>query len=165
MSRWLWALLGGVILVAIAAFYWTASNPTNLAPQFPQSQRYHPTRASDRTAQEAAPSPPPSPAPPPAQEAAAPPPPAPTPPPPPSRSDCAARCGTASRLAVARAAPRDALSSARRRPGASTCSRSAGRTSPAASRARTGVGGSRGHLRAQEPCAAGRDLGLFRGGL
>ncbi len=84
MSRWLWALLGGVILVAIAAFYWTASNPTNITPPVSSvPATITPTRASDRTAQEAAPSPPPSPAPPPAQEAAAPPPPAPTPPPPP----------------------------------------------------------------------------------
>ncbi len=26
MPRWLWALLGGLILVAIAAVFWTASN-------------------------------------------------------------------------------------------------------------------------------------------
>ena len=32
MSRWLWALLGGVVLVAIAAFFWTASNQTNILP-------------------------------------------------------------------------------------------------------------------------------------
>ena len=32
MSRWLWALLGGVVLVAIAAFFWTASNQTNITP-------------------------------------------------------------------------------------------------------------------------------------
>ena len=30
MSRWLWALLGGVVLVAIAALFWTASNQTNV---------------------------------------------------------------------------------------------------------------------------------------
>ena len=32
MSRWLWALLGGVVLVAIAAVFWIASNQTNVAP-------------------------------------------------------------------------------------------------------------------------------------
>ena len=32
MSRWLWTLLGGVVLVAIAAFFWTASNRTNVSP-------------------------------------------------------------------------------------------------------------------------------------
>ena len=32
MSRWLWALLGGVAVVAIAAFFWTASNQTNVTP-------------------------------------------------------------------------------------------------------------------------------------
>ena len=32
MSRWLWALLGGVVLVAIAAAFWTASNRTNVSP-------------------------------------------------------------------------------------------------------------------------------------
>ena len=32
MSRRLWALLGGVVLVAIAAAFWTASNRTNVSP-------------------------------------------------------------------------------------------------------------------------------------
>jgi outer membrane protein OmpA-like peptidoglycan-associated protein len=32
MPRWLWALLGGVILVAIAAVFWTARNQTNVTP-------------------------------------------------------------------------------------------------------------------------------------
>ena len=32
MPRWLWALLGGVVLVAIAAAFWTASNRTNVSP-------------------------------------------------------------------------------------------------------------------------------------
>ena len=36
MSRWLWALLGGVVLVAIAAVFWTASNQTNVTPRFRQ---------------------------------------------------------------------------------------------------------------------------------
>ena len=32
MSRWLWALLGGVVLVTIAAAFWIANNQTNVAP-------------------------------------------------------------------------------------------------------------------------------------
>ena len=32
MPRWLWALLGGVVLVAIAALFWTAGNQTNVTP-------------------------------------------------------------------------------------------------------------------------------------
>jgi hypothetical protein len=82
MSRWLWALLGGVVLVAIATVFWTASNQTNVtppvslaptpvapapvppAPPAPASVAQEPARA---------PSPPLSPAPPAAQEAAAPP--------------------------------------------------------------------------------------------
>ena len=32
MSRWLWASLGGVVLVAIAALLWTAGNQTNVTP-------------------------------------------------------------------------------------------------------------------------------------
>ena len=32
MSRWLWALLGGVVLIAIAAVFWTASNQTHVTP-------------------------------------------------------------------------------------------------------------------------------------
>ncbi len=87
MSRWLWALLGGVVLVAIAAVFWTASNQTNVAPPVspgpvpvtpaPVAQEPAPSSAPAPTAQNAAPSPPPSPppspAPPAAQEAAAPP--------------------------------------------------------------------------------------------
>ena len=42
---------------------------------------------------------------------------------------------------------------------------SAGRSAPAAARARSGGVGSPGRICAQEPRAAGRDLGLFRGGL
>ena len=101
MSRWLWALLGGVVVVAVAAVFWTASNQTNLilpvssdlapvtpapvppAPPAPApvAQEPAPSSAPASTAQEAAPSPPPSPAPPAAQKAAAPPAPAPTAPP------------------------------------------------------------------------------------
>ena len=92
MSRWLWALLGGVVLVAIAAVFWTASNQTNVTPPVspgpapvtpaPVAQAPAPSSAAAPAAQNAAPSPPPSPAPPAAQEAAAPtapPAPAPTP--------------------------------------------------------------------------------------
>ena len=39
MSRWLWALLGGVVLVAIAALVWTAGNRTNVPPPFRQAQQ------------------------------------------------------------------------------------------------------------------------------
>ena len=79
MSRWLWALLGGVVLVAIAAFFWTASNQTNVTtPVSPGPTPVARAPAPASTAQRAAPSPPSSPAPPAAQEAAAPPAPAPT---------------------------------------------------------------------------------------
>ncbi len=105
MSRWLWALLGGVVVVAIAAVLWISSNPTNVAPPVssgpapvtpapttpapapaPVVQKPAPSSAPAPTAQETAPSPPPSPAPPPApspappaaQEATAPTGPAPT---------------------------------------------------------------------------------------
>ena len=77
MSRWLWALLGGVVLVAIAAVFWIASNQTNVAPPVsPAPAPVTPAPAPAPTAQNVAPSPPPpSPAPPPAPAA----PPAPTP--------------------------------------------------------------------------------------
>jgi hypothetical protein len=101
MSRWLWALLGGVVLVAIAAVFWIASNKTSVTPPVssgpapvtpapvppappapaPVAQQPAPSPAPAPTAQEAAPSPPPLPAPPAAQQAAAPPAPAPTSPP------------------------------------------------------------------------------------
>ncbi len=91
MSRWLWALLGGVVLVAIAAVIWTATNQTNVAPSVssgqapvtlapvtpapapaPVAQKPAPSSAPTPAAQEAARLPPPSPAPPAAQEATAP---------------------------------------------------------------------------------------------
>ena len=84
MSRWLWALLGGVVLVAIAAFFWTASNQTNITPPVSSGPTPVAPTTPGRTAQEAAPSPPPSPAPPAAQEAAAPPAPTPAPAPAPT---------------------------------------------------------------------------------
>ena len=100
MSRWLWALLGGVVLVAIAAVFWIASNQTNVAPPVsPAPAPVTPAPAPAPTAQNVAPSPPPpSPAPPPApaappaptsapdagQQAASPPAPAPSPETPPA---------------------------------------------------------------------------------
>ena len=39
MSRWLWALLAGVVLVAIAAVFWIASNQTNVHPRSRGAQR------------------------------------------------------------------------------------------------------------------------------
>ena len=92
MSRWLWALLGGAVLVAIAAFFWTASNQTNVTPPVsPGRTAVAPAPvpappAPPPVVQETAPSPPPAPAPPTAQEAAAPPAPAPAPTPPPAPS-------------------------------------------------------------------------------
>jgi hypothetical protein len=81
MSRWLWALLGGVVLVAIAAVFWIASNQTNVTPSVsPGPTPVAPSSAPAPTAQNVAPSP--SPSPPAAQEAAAPP--APTAPPAPN---------------------------------------------------------------------------------
>ena len=92
MPRWLWALLGGVVLVAIAAVFWTASNQTNVTPPVspgpatvtpvppapaPVAKEPSPSSGPAPTAQQAAPSPPPSPAPPAARAAAAPPVPAP----------------------------------------------------------------------------------------
>ena len=92
MSRWLWALLGGVVLVAIAAFFWTASNQTNVThPVSPGRTAVAPAPvpappAPPPAAQETAPSPPPAPALPTTQEAAAPPEPAPSPTPLPAPS-------------------------------------------------------------------------------
>jgi hypothetical protein len=72
MSRWLWALLGGVVLVAIAALFWTTSNQTNVTPPVSSGPTpVAPAPAPAPTAQNVAPSPPPSP--PAAQDAATPP--------------------------------------------------------------------------------------------
>jgi hypothetical protein len=74
MSRWLWALLGSVVLVAIAAVFWTARNQTNVTPPVSSGPTpVAPAPAPAPTGQNVAPSPPPSPAPPAAQDAAAPP--------------------------------------------------------------------------------------------
>jgi hypothetical protein len=74
MSRWLWALLGSVVLVAIAAVFWTARNQTNVTPPVSSGPTpVAPAPAPAPTGQNVAPSPPPSPAPPAAQDASAPP--------------------------------------------------------------------------------------------
>ncbi len=92
MSRWLWVLLGGVVLVGIAAVVWTASNQTDVTPTIsssqapvapapvtpapvtsaPVAQKPAASSTPTPTAQEAALSPPPSPAPPVAQQATTP---------------------------------------------------------------------------------------------
>jgi hypothetical protein len=69
MSRWLWALLAGVVLVAIAAGFWIDQTSV-LPPVLPSPTAVAPTPAP--TAEKAAPSAPSSPSPPAAQEAAAP---------------------------------------------------------------------------------------------
>jgi hypothetical protein len=86
MSRWSWALLGGVVLIGIAAAFWTFNNQTNVAPPVSSGPvPVAPAPAPAPSARNVAPSPPPSSAPPAAQNAAAPPasapaaPPAPTP--------------------------------------------------------------------------------------
>jgi hypothetical protein len=86
MSRWSWALLGGVVLIGIAASFWTFNNQTNVAPPVSSGPApVAPAPAPAPSARNVAPSPPPSSAPPAAQNAAAPPasapaaPPAPTP--------------------------------------------------------------------------------------
>ncbi len=64
MSRWLWALLGGVVLIAIAAAFWTFNNQTNVTPTVSSSPTpVAPAPAPAPTAQNVAPSPPPPPAP------------------------------------------------------------------------------------------------------
>ena len=166
MSRWLWALLGGVVLVAIAAVFWIASQPDEChTPRFARPSACRSRAGSGGAACSCAGRPATSalvgsrpycagsralaspPSPPAAHEAAAPLAPAPTAPPAPTPAP----------------AP-DALGSARRRAGAPTsaCSRRpARRSAPAAARARTGDAGSPRRIRAQEPRAAGRGLGLF----
>ena len=90
MSRWLWALLGGVVLVAIAALFWTTGNRTNVTPPVsPGPTAVVPAPvpappASAPVAQKPAPPPPPAPALPTAQEATSRPAPSPTAPPAPT---------------------------------------------------------------------------------
>ena len=76
--RWLWGLVAGVALVAIAAVFWIDQTSV-LPPVSRDTTPVAPTTAPGRTAQETAPAPPASPASPAAQEAAVPPAPAPTP--------------------------------------------------------------------------------------
>ena len=157
MSRWLWALLAGVVLVAIAAVFWIDADecPTpGLAGHYAsrtcaRSRLYCAERRALGSILTFAPG---------RAGGGS-----------PARSGSGARCRTASHLAARsdRAVPRKARGSPGRRAGAFTpaCSGSARRNAPAAARARTGGAGSRGHICAQEPRAAGRDLGLFRSGL
>jgi hypothetical protein len=98
MSRWLWALLGGIVLVAVAALFWTAGNRTNVPPPVSPSPTVVAPAAVPAppppapVAQEPEPSPPPAPALPAAQEAAAPP--APAPPAPASAPDAGQQAAT-----------------------------------------------------------------------
>ena len=78
MSRWLWALLAGVVLVAIAAVFWIDQTSV-LPPVSRGTTPVAPAPAPASTAQNAAPSAPSSPSPLAAPEAAAPPAPAPAP--------------------------------------------------------------------------------------
>ena len=78
MSRWLWALLAGVVLVAIAAVFWI--DQTSVLPPISRGTTpVAPAPPPASTAQNAAPSAPSSPPPPAAPEAAAPHTPAPAP--------------------------------------------------------------------------------------
>src|ERR1700722_8568075 len=71
MSRWLWALLEGVVLVAVAAVFWI--DETSVLPPVAQGTTpVAPALAPASAAQNAAPSAPSSPSPPAAPEAAAP---------------------------------------------------------------------------------------------
>jgi hypothetical protein len=76
MSRWLWALLVGVVLVAIAAFWVARNQPTVTVPVSRSGTPVAPATAPARIPQDAAPSPQPAPSPP-AAQATAPPAPAP----------------------------------------------------------------------------------------
>jgi hypothetical protein len=78
MSRWLWALLAGVVLVAVAAVFWI-DETSALPPVSRGTTPVAPAPAPASTAQNAAPSAPSSPSPPAAPEAAAPSAPAPAP--------------------------------------------------------------------------------------
>jgi hypothetical protein len=78
MSRWLWALLAGVVLVAVAAVFWIDETSV-LPPVSRGTTPVVPAPAPASTAQNAAPSAPSSPSPPAAPEAAAPSAPAPAP--------------------------------------------------------------------------------------
>ena len=130
MSRWLWALLAGVVLVAIAAVFWI--DQTSVPPPVSRGATpVAPAPAPASTAQNAAPSAPSSPSPPGRAGGGS-----------PAGSGCGAQFSTASRLASRsdRAAPRKARGSSGRRGAAfaPACSRCARRSAAAAARARTG---------------------------
>jgi hypothetical protein len=78
MSRWWWALLAGVVLVAVAAVFWIDQTSV-LPPVSRGTTPVAPAPSPASTAQNVAPSAPSSPSPPAAPEAAAPPAPAPAP--------------------------------------------------------------------------------------
>ena len=78
MSRWLWALLAGIVLVGVAAVFWIDETSV-LTPVSRGTTPVAPEPAPASTAQNAAPSAPSSPSPPAAPQAAAPPAPAPPP--------------------------------------------------------------------------------------
>jgi hypothetical protein len=97
MSRWLWGLLGGVVIVAIAALLWAGRNQTNVPPPVSPG----PTAVAPAPAPPAPPAPAPivqepapAPAPPAAQEAAAPPAPPPTAPAPAPAPDAGQQAAT-----------------------------------------------------------------------
>ena len=160
MSWWLWALLGGVVLVALAAVFRTVSNQTKVTPPVsPGTTRVTPPPVAQgpapaTTAQKAAPTPPPSPVPPSRAGGGSP---RPLPPDHAGRPHSGARCRTASRLAAcSHAYARDALRpSAGRRAGATTsaCRRAARRSASAIASPRTGDAGS------PSPLGARRGLG------
>ena len=184
MSRWLWTLLGGVVLVAIAAFFWTASNRTNVSPAVsPEPTAVAPAPvtpppASPPGAQEPAASAvqqaasPPAPTPPPAAGAPPTPPvvaqePKPAPAPPAAAPNPAPNAGQQAVSPRALAPRPDAPSTppvvAQSPPSAPAAPiAEPPLPPPAPGREAERV---RGRICAQEPRAAGRGLGLFRGGL
>ena len=168
MSRWLWALLGGVVLVAIAALFWTAGNQTNVtSPVSPGPTAVAPAPvpappAPAPVAQEPAPSPPPAPAPPAAQEAAAPPAPSPTAPPAPTPAPDAGQQAASPPAAAPSSETPPAPAVAAQEPLPSPPPAEAPLPPPAPGRETQEVAG---RIRAQEPRAVSRDLGLFHGGL
>ena len=156
MSRWLWALLAGVVLVAVAAVFWIDETSV-LPPVSRGTTPVAPAPAPASTAQNAAPSAPSSPSPPAAPEAAAPSAPAPAP--------DAGQQATSPPAPTAPSPEKPAAPPVVAQEPSPPPARCARRSAAAAARARTGVAGSRWHICAQEPRAAGRDLGLFRSGL
>ena len=152
MSRWLLALLAGVVLVAIAAVSWIDQTSV-LPPVSRGTTPVAPAPAPASTTQNAAPSAPSSPSPP-ARRRRQP------------RALRLRRPMQDSKPPRRPPRPRKACGSPSRRAGAfaPACSGCARRSAAAATRAWTGGAGSRGHVCAEEPCAAGRDLGLFRSG-